>query len=158
MKRSKKDWSSFLIWLRNGISFCFTWFVVLGILLCRVRRLELLPVSLLLRLFFLVCGGVFLFCLWFSPFFFRKMRFFTRLTGFFLLFAPYEFGSFYALGLFHWAETTTAKTIVFFCTILIFYLLCLCVDSFVCARQGQQYTQRLKEFQQKKEAPAYEQP
>lgn len=151
MKRSKNNVIRCLIWLRNGISFCFTWFVLLVAVLCRVRRIEAVPVTVLLRLFLFVCGGVVLFCLWFSPFPVQKMRFFSRLTGFFVLFVPYELLGFYLIGLFRRSETTLPKMLVFLCITLALYLLCLWIDRRVCAGEGVRYTESLKRYQQRKE-------
>ena len=151
MKQRKQDLLRCLTWLRNGICFCFTWLALLALILCRIRQIPYMSVDRLLLLLLFVCGGTVLFCLWFSPFPFRKMRFFHRLTGFFCLFVPYELLALYRLEVFHESETTLPMLLAFLLIALALYLLCLFIDRTVCERKGREYTQRLKRYQMRKE-------
>lgn len=148
MKHLKNDIGKSLAWLRNGVVFVFSWLVIIGICLCLLNGKASIAVNTLLRLFLLVLGGTILFCFWFSPFPFKRMRFFPRLTGFFVMYAPYQLFGMYALGLFRSSETTAIKLACYFGLTLGFYLVCLFIDGYVLKKGGDGYTEKLIKYQQ----------
>lgn len=149
MKCTKNNIIQSLAWLRNGVCFTFSWLVLLGCGICYLNGAKAIAVITLLRLFLFVFGGMLLFCFWFSPFPFKRMRFFLRLTGFFVIFIPYQLFCLYTLGLFQARETSVVNLAVYFGIALIFYLICLMIDGFVLQKQGNDYTEKLMKYQQK---------
>lgn len=151
MRYSKGDIKLFFIWLRNGIAFCVTWLLILGILICLINGIEYVPLSALNKMFLFACGGVLIFCIWFSPLPFKKIRFMGRLSGFFASFALYELVSFFLSGLFTLSETTLPLMAAFIGIMLVLYIMCILIDKYVYAKQDVIYTEKLREYQRKRE-------
>lgn len=60
MKR-KNEFLKFLTWLRNGTTFCITWFLILILIFNTIYDIPSISTNKLIELIFLCMGAVFLF-------------------------------------------------------------------------------------------------
>lgn len=146
MKIQKKDVKQFFIWLRNGISFSVTWFLILKLIYNRLANIQNVSTDNLLKMIIWLSGGVLLFCLLFTGILFRKMNFTGRLTCFMLLFSVYEGLYFYRCGYF--AEKGTLSQWLLFCGIvMVLYFICIAIYQKYSKKHGEIYTKALKKYQ-----------
>lgn len=149
MKNTKKDVIQFLTWMRNGIAFCTSWFLILWLLYNYFYGIETITTAGLFRMLLFVTGGVFLFSVCFTRFIVKKWRFLTRLTCFMVLISIYECVSFYAMGL--WGRRGSAwEWIGFAAVILILYVICIGIYKVYSKKQGEIYTRALQKYQYKR--------
>ena len=146
----KKEISTFFVWLRSGFCFVTAWLTLLVAAYCLIKGAASISVSTLLYLIVYAFGGALLFCLWFSPFPFKKMSFIRRLSGFFAVFIPLEFAYFYAIGLFTKSGTMLYNVLIFTGIVLAFYLTCILLDKFYYSKKGKEYNESLKRYQNKR--------
>ena len=57
----KIDFKTFLLWMRNGIAFAFTWLMIVLLVGNFLQGIESISTTGLLKLLAFVCGGVLLF-------------------------------------------------------------------------------------------------
>lgn len=149
MKTTKKDLIQFFTWLRNGIAFSVTWFLILKLIYNRMAHIQTISTDNLLKMVIWLSGGVLLFCLLFTRILFKKMGFTGRLTCFMLLFGVYECLYFYWRGYFT-TEGTIGQRVLFFGIILGLYLICIAIYQKHSKRYGEIYTKALKKYQQER--------
>ena len=99
MKR-KNEFLKFLTWLRNGTTFCITWFLILILIFNTIYDIPSISTNKLIELIFLCMGAVFLFNTFFTCLFIPKWSFTKRLSGFMIGISIYECLIFYSLGIF----------------------------------------------------------
>lgn len=143
----KKDIIQFFVWLRNGISFCVTWFLILIIIMCKIVGTEMIGVNLLTKLLVFVSGGVLIFCSFFTKIFIKKWLFTARLTGFIISITMYECLCFYWIGLFR-GSGNIVQWIIFVSIIFVLYFICIIIYCIYSKKQGEIYTQALHQYQQ----------
>lgn len=146
---TKKELARFFTWLRNGICFAFTWFVILRLIASWVIGAETVSVAQLTDMLLWTGGGVLLFCIAFTRLIIRKAGFTARLTFFMVLFTIYEIGYFYYTGLFRdfgciyeWA--------LFALAVVPLYFICLAIYSVYRKKKGALYTSALQKYQQER--------
>lgn len=149
MKNTKKDLIQFFTWLRNGIAFSVTWFLVLKLIYNRMAHIQTISTDNLLKMVIWLSGGVLLFCLLFTRILFKKMGFTERLTCFMLLFSVYECLYFDWRGYFT-TEGAIGQWVLFFGIILGLYLICIAIYQKHSKKYGKIYTKALKKYQQER--------
>lgn len=145
----KKNIIQFLVFMRNGITFCTTWFLLIGLIFCHIFNRQTISVSKLTKLLFLVVGGVFLFNICFTKLLIKRWGFVKRLSCFMALFSLYECMGFYQMGLFRNTGTFTQWSI-FIGIIFVLYVICIVIYQQYSKRQGERYTQALESYQQER--------
>ncbi|MDO4285145.1 MAG: hypothetical protein Q4C60_07385 [Eubacteriales bacterium] len=149
MRNYKKDRNQFLVWMRNGIAFCTTWFLILVLAYNYICGNQMISTVRLIKMVFLVIGGVFLFNLFFTHLLIRKFSFIKRLTGFMIAISVYESFGFWWLDIFG-TDGTKMRWSVFVVIILALYLICIVIYQNYSKRQGEIYTQALQKYQEKR--------
>ncbi len=145
----KRELFHFLIWMRNGIAFCTTWFLILGLLYCHIFNRQTISVDSLTKLLLFVIGGVFLFNLFFTKLLIKRWSFIKRLSCFMALFGFYESVGFYQIGLFQDAGKFMQWG-VFIGIVFVLYVICIVIYQQYSKRQGELYTQALETYQQER--------
>lgn len=145
----KRELFHFLIWMRNGITFCTTWFLILELLYCHIFDRQVISVDSLTKLLFLVIGGIFLFNILFTKLLIKRWGFVTRLSCFMVLFSLYEVVGFYRIGFFQ-DTGNFMQWEIFISIVCILYVICLVIYQQYSKRQGELYTQALVKYQQER--------
>lgn len=149
MVSRKQELTKFLIWMRNGISFVVTWFLILLLAGSHMLNIPTITVSGLTKLVILVAGGVFLFCLSFTKLFLLRWSFLARLSFFIGAISVYQIAAFYWLGLF--VDSGTVLQWVIYAGIILTSYLCSVLIYCVCYKKdGKAYTQALNAYQKKR--------
>ena len=143
MHKYKEEFLKFLVWMRNGTAFCTTWFLILMLVYNSIYNIPSIPTNLLIKLIFLSIGGVFLFNLFFTCLFIK------RLSGFMIVISLYECLCFYSLEFFQSAGTVIGW-IIFVGIVLILYFCCIAIYQQYSKKQGEIYTKSLQAYQQKR--------
>lgn len=148
---TKKELATFFTWLRNGICFAFTWFVILRLIASWAGGIETVSVTQLADMLLWTSGGVLLFCIAFTRLIIRKAGFTARLTFFMILITVYEIGYFYYEGLF--TDLGYAyEWIIFAVIVVIMYLISLGIYQIYRKKKGELYTVALQKYQQERQA------
>lgn len=145
----KKDVIHFLEWMRNGVVFCTTWFLILVLAYCYLSGVQTLLTTSLIKMLVWIIGGVFIFNLFFTHLLIRKWSFVSRLSGFMIAISFYECVGFYWLGLFE-GTGSAIQWSVFVGIVLVLYLICIAIYHRYSRRQGEIYSQALQRYQQKR--------
>lgn len=146
MQNFKTDAIQFAIWMRNGISFCTTWFLILILVYNHIFNIQTIQTKSLIKVVFLIIGGVLIFNLSFTRFMIKKMNFTVRLTCFMCTISLYECLGFYWLDFFE-GNGTAVQWLIFIGIIFILYLICIVLYQKYSKRQGEFYTKILREYQ-----------
>lgn len=149
MKNRKRDIIRFLVWMRNGTSFCTAWFLILILLYSYIFNYQTISVDSLTKILFLIVGGVFIFCLFFARLFIRKWSFTRRLTGFMISISLYECAGFYWVGIFK-ESGTFVQWLIFIGVVCGLYFCCVAIYQQYSKKQGELYTQALKKYQRRR--------
>lgn len=149
MKKNKTEALKFMRWLRNGISICVTWFLLLMILCSILLREETIKVEILAKMIILTSGGVLLFCVFFTSLVIQKWSFNGRLMGFLLATAVYESVGFYWIGYFK-EMGTFFQWCIFAAIVAVCYFITLGIYHYYSKSQGALYTDALHEYQNRR--------
>ena len=149
MSLRKKGLAQFFIWMRNGIAFCTCWLMILWIIFNTYYGIENITTESVAKLFGLVTGGVFLFCLFFSRLCIRRWKFIYRLSCFIFTVSIYECYGFYEMGIFI-RTGSLAEWMIFVGIVLILYLCCLVIYRQYSRKKGELYTKALQDYQKKR--------
>lgn len=149
MGSNKKELVRFLAWMRNGIAFCTSWFLILWLLYNRLWKIEEIATDDLISMLLFVIGGVFIFSVIFTNVVLKRWRFMSRLNCFMILFSIYECIAFYHVGLWN-GSGVLAAWFVFVGIILVSYLACSLIYRLYSRKKGDLYTQALQKYQQKR--------
>ncbi|WP_310603130.1 hypothetical protein [Anaerosporobacter sp.] len=149
MENKKKDSIQFFVWLRNGIAFCTTWFLILMLVYSHFFNIQSISTRNLTKMIFCTSGGVLLFNLIFLRMVIKKWSFIKRLTCFMLLFSIYECFCFYWFGLFA-GKGTINKWSLFIGIAFVLYIICMAIYQQYNKKQSDVYTQALQRYQQKR--------
>ena len=136
---------TFLVYIRNGLSFGFTWLAILVIAGMAAYGRETVEVGLLFKLLIMCLYGAVCFSVSFTDFLIRKKGFIFRLTVMFLTFVPGEIFMFYRMGLFG-GHGTVGEWTVLLAIVVSFYIICLILDRTVFKARGERYTKLLNEY------------
>lgn len=147
--KKKKDGIQFFTWMRNGSTFCISWFLILWLLYNSVHGIKTIETEQLGKLVAVSVAGVFLFSFFFTNLFLKRWRFLSRLTGFMLTVSVLEGVAFYWLGIFvrtgTWQEWLGFVGIVFG-----LYMICILIYEIYSKHKGEMYTLALEQYQQKR--------
>ena len=149
MKNNKNDIIKFFVWMRNGIAFCTTWLLIIGIVYCHISNQQQISVSMLTKLLFFVIGGVSIFNILFTKVIIKNWTFTKRLTCFMVLFSLYECLNFYWIGFFS-GTGTFIQWLVFIGIVCVLYSICIAIYQWYSNKQGEIYTQALMKYQQQR--------
>lgn len=144
---NKDKIKNFLAWMRNGISFSFTWLMLLLVGRNCLYQIDTVSTEMLVELFGLTAGGTFLFTLFFSKLFFTRMLFVPRLTGFMITFSIFECMCFYHMGFFV-TDGSLVKWGGFIAILFISYGLCLISNYLYGKKHEALYTNALHKYQE----------
>ena len=140
--RTVKD---YLIYLRNALSFVFSWLVICSVVLTLVLGNNVISIAFLLKLFVLCLWGVLTFGFCFLTKTMQKKGFIFSLTVFYVLFIPAEIAMFYFMGMF----STKGNVIVwsiFGAIVALTYLTCLVIEFFILKKRSADYTEKVLEY------------
>ncbi len=146
---TKKELKTFFTWLRNGICFAVTWFLILRIIASITLGLETVSISHLTDMILWTSGGVLIFCLIFTNLIIKKLGFTARLTIFMVLVTAYEIGYFYYRGIFK-GLGCVYEWLLFALLVIPMYLICLAIYSIYRKKKGELYTFALQKYQQER--------
>lgn len=147
MKR-KNEFLKFLTWLRNGTTFCITWFLILILIFNTIYDIPSISTNKLIELIFLCMGAVFLFNTFFTCLFIPKWSFTKRLSGFMIGISIYECLIFYSLGIFK--NESIPVWIIFIGIVLVLYFCCILIYQQYSKKKGELYTKSLLAYQEKR--------
>lgn len=145
----KQELTRFLVWMRNGISFGVTWFLILLLAASYALNLSEITTAVLSRMVILVVGGVFLFCVSFTKLFFVRWSFLKRISFFMALLCIYQVAGFYWIGFFK-NIGTVAQWGIYAGIVLVLYLCCVLIYHAYYSKKSKIYTQALNEYQKKR--------
>lgn len=149
MKICKHNVIQFFKWMRNGIAFVYTWFILLLLIKNCMLKVENVSTIELSKLLVMTVGGVFLFCLFFSKLILKKTSFLFRLTCFMISITVYEIGCFYWLGVFN-GLGSVKQWIILGGIILILYFICIGIFYLTNVQKEDMYTKSLISYQQRR--------
>lgn len=136
----------FFVWMRNGISFCFTWLMILLMVWNSLFGIEMVSTTTLGKLLLFVSGGVLLFTIIFCNEIIRRLQFTARLTSFMIVFAVYESICFHWMGIFP-DNGSIQQWLIFIAIILLLYFICIGIYQIYSRKKGVLYTQALQRYQ-----------
>lgn len=149
MRNHKKDFLHFMVYMRNGISYSVSWFLILLLIYNKLCNHQAISTDGLIKLVALTIGAVFIFNLLFTRFIIKKWNFMTRLTIFMVSICLYEGAGFYWLRIFIHKDATF-EWLVFIGIVFVLYLICILIYQKHSKKQGEIYTQALQQYQQKR--------
>ena len=146
-----EDIKKLLVYFRNALAFSFAWLVLCAVAVSAVGGADNIKIDFLLKLVALCVWGSASFVFAFFTRFMRKRGFVFDLTIFFVLFIPVEILMFYWMNIFSGAGTVILWTILGI-FVLICYITCILIDVFVMKKRSKVYTDKLMEYNAKKQA------
>lgn len=146
MRNFKSEVLRFAVWMRNGVAFCTTWFLILILAYHYVFDIQNISTNSLTKVMLLIIGGVLIFNLIFTRLIINKLSFTVRLTCFMCAISLYECLGFYWLGFFE-GKGTVVQWFIFIGIILILYFICAVLYQKYSKKQGELYTKRLQKYQ-----------
>lgn len=149
MQNYKKDFFHFMVWMRNGIAYTVSWFLILLLIYNKLRNHQAISTDALTKMVVWTVGAVFIFNLLFTRFIIKKWNFMTRLTVFMISICLYEGAGFYWLRIFIHKDAVF-EWLVLIGIILVLYLICILIYQKYSKKQGEIYTQALQQYQQKR--------
>ena len=145
----KQEMKKFIIWMRNGISFAVTWFLILLLAGSYGLNIPQIAVATLTKMVVLIVGGVLLFCICFTKLILVRWHFIKRFSFFIVLLSVYQIVGFYWIGFFvdsgsnlQWIIYAAIVIVLYFCSLLIYYARY--------SKEGKAYTRALGEYQKKR--------
>lgn len=149
MTQRKDDLIQFLKWMRNGIAFMTTWFLILFLVYNTLVGIEVIQTITLIKMLVWIIGAVFIFNLFFTKIVFKKWSFIKRLSTFMILISIYESVGFYWFDFFTGTESLI-QWLIFISIVLVLYALSVFIYQRISQKQGEVYTKALKQYQQKR--------
>ena len=151
MHNFKREGIQFAVWMRNGVAFCTTWFLILILAYHYIFNIQNILTVHLTKAVLLIVGGVLIFNLSFTRLIIKKMNFTARLTCFMCAISLYECLGFYWLGFFK-GGGTAVRWLVFIGIIFILYFICIVLYQKDSKKQGEIYTRGLRKYQMERSA------
>lgn len=149
MRNFKSEVIRFSVWMRNGVAFCTTWFLILILAYNYIFNIQNISTNDLAKVVLLIIGGVLIFNLNFTRLIIKKSNFTGRLTCFMCAISLYECLGFYCLGFFE-GKGTAVQWLVFVGIIFILYFICIALYQRYSKKQSEIYTKVLREYQMKR--------
>lgn len=137
----------FLNLVRDAISYCFAWLIIVIMVVCLAGGTETISVlSIAKVLLFCVVTSV-MFVGVFSSCLIKRMMFILRLSLFTALFLPAEIAFLYWVGIFE-GKGNVMQWGLFVGIVVILYVSCLIIDITINRRLGKDYTSQLKKYKE----------
>lgn len=149
MNKRKQDLIQFLKWMRNGISFLSTWFLILMLIFCTITDVKSIPTIILIKMLVWISGGVLIFNLIFTNVLINKWSFIQRLSVFMILISFYQCVGFYWFDFFTGTENIF-QWLIYIAIVLVLYTISILIYHKISQKQGELYTDALKKYQQKR--------
>lgn len=149
MQNHKKDFFHFMVYMRNGIAYTVSWFLILLLIYNKLCNHQAISTDGLIKMVVLTIGAVFIFNLLFTRFIIKKWNFMTRLTIFMVSICLYEGAGFYWLRIFI-REGAVFEWLAFIGIVFVLYLICIMIYQKYSKKQGEIYTQALQQYQQER--------
>ena len=149
MQNHRKDIIHFLTWMRNGIAYATTWFLILILLYNKLHNNQAISTDSLIKIVLWIMGSVFLFNLLFTRIIIKRWNFLLRLSVFMLSISLYELLGFYWLGVFP-NNISPINWFFFFLIIFVLYFICIAIYHRYSKKQGEIYTHALQQYQRKR--------
>lgn len=147
---TKKELTKFFTWLRNGICFAVTWFLILDLISRSVAGAETIRVEYLVKLVLWTSGGVLIFCTMFTELLVKKLGFTARLSIFMGILTLYELAYFHSIGIL--THLCSCQLLLFLAIIIPSYLISLGIYFIFRKKKGELYTNSLHKYQQERKA------
>jgi len=149
MTQRKNDLIQFFEWMRNGIAFVTTWFLILRLVYSAITGIKVIQTVTLIKMLVWIIGAVFIFNLFFTKILFKKWSFLKRLSTFMILISIYELVGFYWFNFFTGKENLF-QWLIFISIVLVLYAVSIFIYQRISKKQGEIYTDALKHYQQKR--------
>ena len=149
MTQRKNDLIQFFEWMRNGIAFVTTWFLILLLVYSAITGIKVIQTVTLIKMLVWIIGAVFIFNLFFTKILFKKWSFLKRLSTFMILISIYELVGFYWFNFFTGKENLF-QWLIFIFIVLFLYAVSIFIYQRISKKQGEIYTDALKHYQQKR--------
>jgi len=133
---------------RNALGFSYAWTVLCAAVIVQIMGGGSISVGFLFKLLALCAWGSACFAGCFFNSLFDKRGFIFCLTLFYILFLPVEILIYYSMGIFAGGASAIAW-MIFWSSVLSMYLLAIIIDRLILKRRGAEYTQKLKEYNEK---------
>jgi len=133
---------------RNALGFSYAWTVLCAAVIVQIMGGGSISVGFLFKLLALCAWGSACFAGCFFNSLFDKRGFIFCLTLFYILFLPVEILIYYSMGIFVGGGSPIAW-MIFWSSVLSMYLLAIIIDRLILKRRGAEYTQKLKEYNEK---------
>jgi len=139
----------FLGFIRDGVAYSFSWFVILVLIIGLLSGQPDIGVDFLGKLLGFCVLAAIEFAAFFSDCFIANKGFMLRLNGFVALFLPTEIAFLYITGILTGAGTVP-EWAIFVGIIIVLYLICVILDKTILRKQGQEYTTQLDKYKEKR--------
>ena len=149
MKNRNKNLIQFMVWMRNGVAYAVSWFLILLLIYNKLCGHKAISTDGLIKMIVWTIGAVFLFNLLFTRFIIKKWNFITRLTIFMTSICLYEGAGFYWLREFI-RKDMEFRWLAFVGIIFILYFICIVIYQKYSKNQGEIYTRALQQYQQER--------
>ena len=133
------------IYIRNGLSFLFTWLVICSVILTVAGGNDTISVSYIVKLFVLCLWAVISFTLCFINTRMQKKGFIFSLTLFYILFIPAEIAMFYLMGIFN-GRGNKIMWGIFAVVVILMYLAAVLIDYLIMKKKAAEYTQKMHDY------------
>ncbi len=144
MRNFKSEVIRFAVWMRNGVAFCTTWFLILILAYNYIFNIRNISTKGLMKVVLLIIGGVLIFNLSFTRIIIKKKNFMVRLTCFMCAISLYECLGFYWLGYF---KGIAVQWLTFIGIIFALYFICAVLYQKYSKKKGEIYTKGLQKYQ-----------
>ncbi len=135
-----------LIYMRNGLTFSYSWLVICSIIATLILGKEFISVAFLLKLLALSAWASVSFTVCFFNPKVNKKGFIFSLSLFYILFIPVEIAMFYLMGIFVSGHGNPIFWAIFITIVVATYVLSLLIDLIVMRKKAGIYTQKLNEY------------
>ena len=139
----------FLGFIRDGVAYSFSWFVILVLIIGLLSGQQDIGVDFLGKLLVFCVLAAIEFTAFFSDSFITNKGFMLRLNGFVAFFLPTEIAFLYITGILTGAGTVI-EWAIFVGIIVVLYLICVILDKTILRKQGQEYTSQLDKYKEKR--------
>ena len=139
----------FLGFIRDGVAYSFSWFVILVLIIGLLSGQQDIGVDFLGKLLGFCLLAAIEFAAFFSDCVITNKGFMLRLNGFVALFLPTEIAFLYITGILTGAGTVI-EWAIFVGIIVVLYLICIILDKTILRKQGQEYTSQLDKYKEKR--------
>lgn len=139
--------NKFIFLLRDAISYCFSWLIIVIIIISFAIGVDSIRISTIAKTLVFCTITSIIFVSVFSSLLLKKTRFITRLSIFTGLFLPVEIGFLYWVRIFR-GVGSPSQWFIFIGIIIILYFSSLAIDCLINRRLGKEYTSKLNKYKE----------